>query len=81
MAVLPHAVTEARSLVFSCTNKKSLRWLKFLGSVSVTNADSHLQVNMSTTVSIVVFIYLAVCHTPNQVARYDKKDLIRYDSI
>lgn len=66
-----HHTQWQKHTVWSFLLLKSPHWLKFSGNVSVTDADSHLHLNMSTTASIIVFINLAVCQTPNQVARYD----------
>lgn len=59
--ILPYAVLEVHSLVFICIIKKSPSWLKFSeNDSSITNEDSHLQLNTSTTASIIEFMYASV---------------------
>ena len=59
-AVLPYAVLEANSLVFICIIKKSPHWLNFSENASgITNADSHLQLNTTTT-AIYNWIYVCI---------------------
>lgn len=85
-AVLPYAVLEVHGLVLICIIKKSPSWLRFSENASsITNADSHLQLNTSTTASIIEFMYVSIYKLQIKLLGMLKRsiitDIISYDSI